>query len=205
MLTCKQCGVRFQRLHHKGQVPKWCSPACANRAARRRKNPSNFGPQACAVCGAIFERQWPVKAQKTCSRKCCAILTYQKNRARIDEYTNRWHRAHKERLRGYVKASIAKKPDHYRMIRRLDENRRRAGYVGTFTKTEWLALKSQYGNICLRCLRHESERSLTADHVIPISKGGPNLITNIQPLCQPCNAAKWTRTIDYRPLRDLVA
>ena len=73
---------------------------------------------------------------------------------------------------------------------------------GSYTVQEWLALKEQYGNICLRCKKHESEldHSLQQDHVIPISKGGTNWITNIQPLCKPCNGmgGKGTKSTDYR-------
>lgn len=93
---------------------------------------------------------------------------------------------------------LSQKPEHYRLIRRTVEATRRAKSKGSFTVTEWLELKSKHGYICLCCRKSESEVALHADHVIPISKGGPNTIANIQPLCQPCNSSKGTRTIDYR-------
>jgi 5-methylcytosine-specific restriction endonuclease McrA len=73
---------------------------------------------------------------------------------------------------------------------------------GSYTAQEWLALKESYGNICLCCRKHESELSspLEQDHIIPITKGGTNWITNIQPLCHDCNGmgGKGTKIIDYR-------
>lgn len=58
---------------------------------------------------------------------------------------------------------------------------------GSFTGQEWLACMEAHGNRCAIC--HE-EKKLCADHIIPISKGGSNYITNIQPLCFSCNSRK---------------
>lgn len=76
--------------------------------------------------------------------------------------------------------------------------RRRARIVratGSFTKTEFDSLCEQFNERCLRCGR---QVSLTADHVIPLYRGGNNSIENIQPLCGRCNSAKGVRIIDYR-------
>jgi 5-methylcytosine-specific restriction endonuclease McrA len=68
---------------------------------------------------------------------------------------------------------------------------------GSFTVEEFAALCAEFGDRCLCC--GAGDRQLTADHVIPLSRRGPNFIENIQPLCVPCNCRKGTRTIDYRP------
>ena len=74
--------------------------------------------------------------------------------------------------------------------------------IGSYTVQEWRDLKAAYGNRCLCCGRHESELTgpLEQDHVVPISKGGSNWISNIQPLCETCNgmSGKGTKIIDYR-------
>ena len=69
---------------------------------------------------------------------------------------------------------------------------------GFHTDAEWETLKMQYDNCCLRCGRREPEITLTRDHVVPITKGGSDWITNIQPLCHSCNSSKNARTTDYR-------
>ena len=67
---------------------------------------------------------------------------------------------------------------------------------GSYTEEEWIALCSEYGNRCLCC---REIKPLEADHVVPVSKGGTNWITNIQPLCHSCNTSKGNRrTTDYR-------
>lgn len=67
---------------------------------------------------------------------------------------------------------------------------------GRFTRRQWQRLCTKYGNRCLCCGAREVP--LTADHVIPLSKGGSNSIRNLQPLCRSCNAAKADTSADYR-------
>lgn len=35
-----------------------------------------------------------------------------------------------------------------------------------------------------------TEVIMTRDHIIPRSRGGPNIIENLQAMCEPCNVAK---------------
>lgn len=67
------------------------------------------------------------------------------------------------------------------------KHRRRAlerGAEGSFTAAEFRAL----GNTCALCGRDDVP--MTVDHIVPLSKGGSNYISNIQPLCKSCNCAK---------------
>lgn len=66
---------------------------------------------------------------------------------------------------------------------------------GFYTTAEWKKLCRKYKHRCLRC---KKRRKLTADHVVPISKGGTSAISNIQPLCRACNSKKHTKSTDYR-------
>jgi 5-methylcytosine-specific restriction endonuclease McrA len=103
-------------------------------------------------------------------------------------YVQRNRDKHNERSRAWNAANPHKKAT----IRQ----KRRARHVGgTLTAEQWAWLVKRCGG-CLCCGR--SDVKLTPDHVIPLSRGGPNDLWNIQPLCASCNSRKNTATTDYR-------
>jgi hypothetical protein len=70
---------------------------------------------------------------------------------------------------------------------------------GTHSEQEWREMKRVYKGRCVRCNQKPYPNGrLTKDHVIPVSCGGSDLITNIQPLCSQCNSRKRTQFTDYR-------
>lgn len=84
--------------------------------------------------------------------------------------------------------------DITKRTRILRELRRNGSF---YTFGEWETLKAQYYWTCPSCLKQEPEIKLTADHIIPVSKGGGGNIENIQPLCQPCNSRKHDKIIKF--------
>ena len=66
---------------------------------------------------------------------------------------------------------------------------------GNYTWKKWEELKKKHNFTCAICGRKEPEIKLTIDHIIPISEGGTNWISNIQPLCRSCNSKKGKRLI----------
>jgi len=73
---------------------------------------------------------------------------------------------------------------------------RKLNAEGDFTGEEFEALCEKHDDVCLRC--GEGDVLLMPDHVVPLSVGGSNRITNIQPLCGSCNSWKNIKAVDYR-------
>ena len=120
---------------------------------------------------------------------------YATNKESHLEYMRRRYTENKEKIVAKIQEWRNKNPEkklQYSHTRRAKIK----GNGGTFTVQEWKELCSKYGNKCLvpGCDRTD----LSPDHVIPISKGGTNSITNIQPLCSYHNNKKRAKIIDYR-------
>lgn len=88
--------------------------------------------------------------------------------------------------------------NHPETISHLKANRyaREKGAVGSHSLKEWQELKKKYNFKCAFC---GECKPLTKDHIIPLSKGGSNYITNIQPLCRNCNSKKNNKIIHDNP------
>lgn len=107
----------------------------------------------------------------------------------------------REYKRTYLRKRYRENTDHKRKqiaysMRAIHARRaRKQNQGGSYTAQEWRDLCTKYGHVCLCC---GERKSLTIDHVLPISLGGDNTINNIQPLCLACNLRKHAKHIDYR-------
>lgn len=145
-------------------------------------------------------------------RQCKTAKDRQWRDSHADEltaYFRDYHEANRDRRLQQMAENYASDRESYRARERrwraenpqAEAARRRrrrellAAAEGDFSEEEWVHLRSTYGDCCLRC---GSADGITPDHVVPLSHGGSNFITNIQPLCVSCNSAKGTHSTDYR-------
>lgn len=118
-----------------------------------------------------------------------------KERGRVRAFA--WASEHKEENRARASRWKKHNPDKVRAYKNVRRSRI-AGGGGSFTPDEWIQLITYHGRRCPCCGRQEPEVKLTADHIVPVSKGGSSNIDNIQPLCLSCNCSKQDKSIDYR-------
>jgi 5-methylcytosine-specific restriction endonuclease McrA len=151
-----------------------------------------------------------------CPIRIEARQKYQKEQwDRISEYKKRWAEDNGKRVaaskREYYERNRAevisrsrewaeKNPDKVKSAKANNRRKRRAAKYasrGTFTAREFKELCEKYGNRSLCC--GDTEAVLEADHVVPLTRGGLDDISNIQPLCGYCNRRKFVEILDYRP------
>lgn len=91
-----------------------------------------------------------------------------------------------------------------RLRERLRSHHRRelekAAPISDFTSEQWESLKKESGGICSYCGEQYAE--LTADHIIPLPKGGNHTLENITVACCRCNNRKGMRTPDEAHMRN---
>ena len=146
--------------------------------------------------------------KRTASRRAYEARNKAKRYAKVVA----WRKSNPDKVKAHNRKGNAKLKDYHKSYsaKWIKENpdkaqeykaKRKAIHkrlITHFTAGQWRALKQQYSNTCLCCLRSEPEIKLCVDHVIPLSKGGPNTIDNIQPLCKSCNSSKGTSSADFR-------
>ena len=84
-------------------------------------------------------------------------------------------------------------PTHAREWERSRPSRRvRGRYDTRYLKLRTLTLREQPW--CTECRTPGTESNpLTADHIVPLQRGGRNVRSNMQTMCRACNSAKRDR------------
>lgn len=200
---------------------------------RYGKRPKAMVP--CTVCGAETEKDADTARRSVCSALCrrflqfgnwpaCAVPDahpvlstripddHPARRGPSTDWIGKVYRIYIPDCRWCGKAFVTRQHRALcskRCTRREANARRRArehGAGGTYTWTEVIALFLKFGRCCAYC-RQEIDGQPEPEHVIPLSRGGSNSITNILPSCSPCNSDKrdlllheWARDRERRNL-----
>lgn len=97
-----------------------------------------------------------------------------------------WEIANREKANARARRYRKANPEPSRLAARL--RRARVAGVATirFTKEELQQKWDYYGGRCYLC----GNPADCTDHVKPITKGGPHMLANLKPACNPCNIRK---------------
>jgi hypothetical protein len=131
-----------------------------------------------------------------CLKRCstCKICKekseFKKNKAQRDGFCNYCKTCANDSQNKYLFENPGKRKQH-KQARRAFE----LGAEGTFSDQEWYDLLEKYKGICPGCGKMKDK--FAADHIVPLSRGGTNWISNIQPLCKSCNSSKHAKTIRF--------
>lgn len=155
---------------------------------------------------------------------------YRANSVKIRAYVKTWREHHPEVCREYHRSyaernAEAERERHRSKSARQPRERRReieSRYLRRFPEKnrakshrrrsrqrengEALILDREYRRLysspCSAC---GSRKQITADHVIPIARGGKHSIGNLQPLCLRCNTRKGSRLmVEFKALMSRV-
>lgn len=114
----------------------------------------------------------------------------QKNHERMLDYDReRYHNNRESRLAASVAWRI-QNPERAAQIARVSAAKRYARKLNAptipFTPDQLAQRWHYYGNKCWVC----GEEATATDHVKPLSKGGAHMLSNLRPICKPCNSSK---------------
>ena len=125
---------------------------------------------------------------------------HKKNKQKRNQQNKEWfvkntgHRAEYDRNRLYRQYSL--RQERFKAnpgIQSEMHHRRRAKKLSNGVyKISVKFLKKLYSSTCNNC---GSTDRITADHIIPISRGGRHSEGNLQPLCRSCNSRKHAKTM----------
>lgn len=189
IVKCAFCGTLLSKCPSQVRNNNFCSHSCQgnyNKTLTAEKCHNWKGAdiqKTCSVCGKLFKvKQHRRETAQYCSTGCMGIS----QKKLTGSNARNW------------KGGLTQSMKAYRIMAEAKRRAKKRAAFGTVTIKEWELIKKENGYTCASCGEREPNITLTQDHIVPLSRGGPNLSNNIQPLCMWCNAKKHTRTIYFK-------
>lgn len=189
-IRCTKCGEEkpatdqfFSFRESRNNFDSWCR-SCLSRQnieylkshpEKRRERIQNWrakNPERNRENGNRWRRNNLKKARRSSQND------YRKNREKRKDKNKRWRKTHRENMRFYEKAYVARK----------------RGLADNFKARHWQQALEYFHGCCAYCQRPPSwfdvTQTLHQDHFIPVSQNGPYTPKNIVPACEQCNLSK---------------
>jgi 5-methylcytosine-specific restriction endonuclease McrA len=149
------------------------------------RNQIYFNCEYCGKQSSDKPSHYKLKKRHFCSMKC-----YSKFRKELlpfyEQHAYKGIRKEGETKQIYHRNYCKNNPENISHLKARRYARERKA-EGSHTLQQWKDLKEKHGNKCVSC---GLKKTLTKDHIVPLSKGGTDYIENIQPLCKNCNSKK---------------
>jgi 5-methylcytosine-specific restriction endonuclease McrA len=157
----------------------------------------------------------PVPYKNKEEAAACKRRYYDKNRQECIERSRQWRLDNTERYNQYCRNRYASRLQEFRQIgadrmqgwrRKHPEKHRHAVKLqrakrklapGHHTLEQWLYKVEYHGWRCFYCGRKVNYVTVTQDHLIPLSRGGTNWVSNLVPACRSCNSSKGARKLKH--------
>jgi 5-methylcytosine-specific restriction endonuclease McrA len=156
----------------------------ANNDARRAANPEKENARS-----AAWRAAHPSRARINGQR------WQEQNREKVRLSNSEWAARNREKACERVKRYQATHPE--KGIELCHRRRARLMFCDEhYTAAEISAMRKEKGDKCARCgttVSGTKSGRMTIDHIVALTNGGSNGISNIQFLCHPCNASKGNR------------
>lgn len=190
---CEDCGAEDSA---EARTPK--SKLCRG-CWQRRKNEANkrWHHSHKDACNTKSKARYHANAEAICAATRDACREYARRRqaerpGEVRAARARWVARNPDKPRLYARRHLARNPEYFRHAAKA-RRARKAMVLNTLTNAEWVAILGVFNGACAYCLR--TDRTLTQEHMVPISRGGPHSSDNVVPACVPCNSRKRDRSI----------
>ncbi|MDQ3274069.1 MAG: HNH endonuclease [Actinomycetota bacterium] len=115
---------------------------------------------------------------------------YARDSAKRKAEANVWYHANRERAKASRRAYYAANPEKFSVWRARREALLREVEHIDYTRSE---IFERDGGRCRACqtVLENKPGGFAIDHIVPLALHGPDIPSNLQVMCQPCNRSKW--------------
>lgn len=150
----------------------------------------------CKECQA---NDWKVKYPSIADKHRERNREYRLNNLeKINKYHSEYYDKNKKTLRAYSREYAKKNIFNTKMNKKHYKANTKAkmyGLKNDLTIGQIKILFALHDGTCKYCHENVGNLNLTIDHVVPMSKGGANTISNIVPCCMKCNTIKGEKDV----------
>lgn len=204
-MNCPFCDKPVQPLKGAGRKKIYCSDKCRIDYRAKIKAKGIIQNRKCVQCFNNFQGHYNTKfCSKKCKNNFWNLINRTKKTINICAICGSQAIGSSGWVRKYcsfecqVKGIYGGKPPLSERSRKAQRNMRERSAPGlTYLEVRDLRIKWQReGRVCQYCQNSFD----TIDHVIPLTRGGDNMLNNLVPCCRSCNSSKGTKTLaEWKP------